>query len=91
MSTKVSTGNIDAIVGMLTNSGWYRELNLVVNGCADRAVFTLEGKKKTYRVIVEPLWTTYYDINRDVIGHMDSIKTQDFDLVVLKVKEMSRG
>ena len=81
----------DAVIGLLTNTGWYQENDLIVKGVADRPVFTKEGKKKTYRCVVGPLWTTYYDIRKNTIGHMDSIKTQDIELIKAVLKEFTCG
>lgn len=86
-----SLSSMDAICGMLTNTGWYQEVCLVVKGQLDRPVFTRETKKKTYRVVVGPLWTTYYDIKGDVIGYMDSVKTDDLPLVKATLREFTNG
>jgi len=85
-----SLTSMDAVVGYLLNSGWYRELDLVVKGVIDRPVFTKEIKKKTYRVVVGPLWTTYYDIKNDIIGYQDSVKT-DLHEVKAVIKEFTCG
>lgn len=86
--------NIDTVVNLLRELHWYDEPELVVKGIMDRPVFSRPSKEsriKTYKVVVGPLWTTYYDIRKDVIGEMDSIKTNNYVLVEKKIRELTNG
>lgn len=86
----MGTHTVDAVVHLLEELRWTREPELVTKGYPDRPVYSRTTKLKTYKVIVGSLWTTYYDIRKDVIGEMDSIRTENFDAVEHKIRELSR-
>lgn len=80
---------MDRIITLLNKLHWYEEPHLVVKGTIDRPVYSHETKLKTYKVIVGPLWTTHYDIRKDCIGEIDSIKTEDYEGVESKILQLS--
>lgn len=80
---------MDKIVSLLKKLKWTEEPELVVKGAIDRPVYSRPRKKDALKIIVGPMWTTYYDIRKDVIGEMDSVKTDDYGSVEKIIRELS--
>ncbi len=79
----------DIVINLLYKSGWDSIGFLAVKDQPDKPVYIKKVHNKVYKVVVGPLWTTYYDIKGEIIGQMDSIKTEDYDAIKEKIEELT--
>lgn len=77
--TNVAQDHTTAVCTVLQAARWDRTHDLVVKGSPDRPVFVMPGRRCEYKVVVGPLWTTYYRLERDTITNQDSVKTDDLE------------
>jgi len=81
------TADVNMVTALLCELGWLRDPDLTVNDKVTKPVF----RRKWWKVVVGPLWTTYYRLVKEHIVDQDSIKTADYDAVEHKLRELSRG
>lgn len=85
-------GSMDNVVKFLTDHDWDREPDLVVKDRMNRPVFSISMQKDdVFKVVVGPLWTTYYRLHRDVITEIDSVKTADLIGVSAAITRFVKG
>lgn len=89
--TNVAQDRSTAVCTVLTAARWDRCPDLVVKGQADRPVFVMNGKRCEYKVVVGPLWTTYYKLERDTITHQDSVKTDDIEALKVALSKLLKA
>lgn len=82
---------MDAVVNYLKSERWEPEPELVTKGYPDRPVFSLPARKGVFKVVVGPMWTTYYRLHREAIYDQDSTKTDNLSLVKSRITELVKG